>query len=494
MQIEAWLKDNSERLKEAAQARQVDRQTVLNALAKARDFIKKNRLIVYGGYAADLVLRLKGSRIYPDDALPDYDVYSPDPTRHAYEFADILTAARFENVSAIKARHVQTMRVRVNFIVVFETTYMPDSVFQTFPTVECQGFRAIHPEILRCGFHRVLSSPYDNPPYEEIGHRFRNALDRFGILAEHYPVAPADSFVLSPSAVTRVTVALADSPRFAIHGVASFCVLCESLVELVDMTCAEEVANDLYRSHPWVKRFGDIGVAPRVPSGAGKRTKWTAFSFVSPFREFDVISDDPRAAAETFAKASKQKTSWRRYYQFLDYRPSRIVVDSGGVAVSVFSSRHTLVPIYVREYASGSAVTRLAVVTPQMALLEFMIRAVTSPVDRPYMEFFYAKTIEAINLGSAVLAKLPAKAVEKAIRMSPFCLLVQAMGKTNVGPAYVVSIATLLNDIGAGDAESKMIASTPKNYYPSGTCKKDVPVPFDYESSPFFRTDGRLVE
>ena len=102
-----------------AERRDGDRLFVDRALEIVRKFILERGLMLYGGMAIDCGLKAAGSEgIYPDDARPDYDVRSADSVKDAYDLADILVAEGFERVSAIRAIHAQTMRVRVNFVAV----------------------------------------------------------------------------------------------------------------------------------------------------------------------------------------------------------------------------------------------------------------------------------------------------------------------------------------------------------------------------------------
>src|SRR5205085_2130835 len=49
-----------------------NKDTILKALECVRRFIILKKLIIVGGMAIDFNLRLKGSKLYADDTLPDY--------------------------------------------------------------------------------------------------------------------------------------------------------------------------------------------------------------------------------------------------------------------------------------------------------------------------------------------------------------------------------------------------------------------------------------
>ena len=91
-----------------------DKNMVLKALEIVKLFIIKNKRILVGGMSIDLALRKKGKQLYPDNTLPDYDFFSPEFHRDAYNIACELSGAGLNNISVINAYHASTMRVRSN--------------------------------------------------------------------------------------------------------------------------------------------------------------------------------------------------------------------------------------------------------------------------------------------------------------------------------------------------------------------------------------------
>ena len=158
------------------------------ALGLVKKYILKNKLIIVGGMAIDLSLRLKGSNLYEDDVLPDYDFYSPQNHVDAYHIAEMLHDAGLKNVSVINANHVSTMRVRVNYTVVADVTYMPPNIYKDLPTLIYRDMRIIHPHYQMIDQHRALSLPYENPPWEVITHRWKKDAIRHDILYKYYPL------------------------------------------------------------------------------------------------------------------------------------------------------------------------------------------------------------------------------------------------------------------------------------------------------------------
>jgi hypothetical protein len=158
------------------------------ALGLVKKYVIANKLIIVGGMAIDLALRLKGDKLYEDGVLPDYDFYSPNYHVDAYKIAETLNGSGLKNISVINANHTSTMRVRVNYTVVADVTYMPQVIFEKLPTLLYRDVRIIHPHYQLIDQHRALSFPYENPPWEVITHRWKKDATRYDILYGYYPL------------------------------------------------------------------------------------------------------------------------------------------------------------------------------------------------------------------------------------------------------------------------------------------------------------------
>ena len=240
-----WASARKLDLEVVAQRRDVDGPAVDRALAIVRRFIVERGLILFGGLAIDYALRLKGSRLYPDDERPDFDVLSPRSVDDAYDLAERLRAAGFEGVGAVRGIHVQTMRVRASLFWVADIGYAPRDVFDRIPTLDYQGIRFVHPDFQRMDMHLAFCFPFNNPPLEDVFHRWRKDLKRFNQFEEFYPITmPPTRPSAAPRVVTaRLAVPVAGAPRdlkVALHGFAAYSVLRTSLD-----TAAEMFGTDL---------------------------------------------------------------------------------------------------------------------------------------------------------------------------------------------------------------------------------------------------------
>lgn len=165
-----------------------------SAMEIVYNFIKEHNLILYGGMALDLALKEKGNEgIYSDDALPDFDFFSPNSYDHSNELAIILYEKGYKHVTAINAMHATTRRTRVFFKEVADISYMPPIIFDTIDTLQIlhgkyKGIRIIDPIYIRMDMLRFFIYPFENPPREPILSRASKIIKRFKILDEYYPI------------------------------------------------------------------------------------------------------------------------------------------------------------------------------------------------------------------------------------------------------------------------------------------------------------------
>ena len=160
------------------------------ALEITKEFILSKGLIMTGGMAIDMALRLKGNRLYSDSKQVDYDLYSTDNINDAYELGSILCKHEYKNVSCINAIHLKTMAVRVDFINIADFTYCPSEVLKRIPILVYNKFKIVHPHWQMIDQHSALSFPYTNPGREVIFQRWSKDMTRYDLLYKHYPVIP----------------------------------------------------------------------------------------------------------------------------------------------------------------------------------------------------------------------------------------------------------------------------------------------------------------
>ena len=165
---------------------------------KLEDFIRHRNLIIYGGTAIDYALRLKGEQIYPDEDLPyaDYDVFSSNHQKDAYDYAELLFSEKeeYKETRAINALNIYTIKVGIGFNnFVLDCAYKPKDMLSKIPTLEYQGMKIVHPHFQYLDMHRALSIPYEGAPREVIFHRWKKDITRFNKLFNKYPICAEKS-------------------------------------------------------------------------------------------------------------------------------------------------------------------------------------------------------------------------------------------------------------------------------------------------------------
>lgn len=164
------------------------------ALDIVMDIIKQKDFILYGGMSLDLALKERGhTGLYSEDALPDFDFYSPSPYEDAIEIAISLYKEGLPDISSINASHPQTRRTRVMFQPVADVSYLPPVVYNSLPTLRAvhgqyKGLRFVDPIYIRMDFLRFFVYAFEDPPMEPIMHRFKKITKRFRLLDEFYPI------------------------------------------------------------------------------------------------------------------------------------------------------------------------------------------------------------------------------------------------------------------------------------------------------------------
>lgn len=158
-----------------------------DALSEVRQFIAKRKLILVGGMAIDFALKLKGTKLYDDYVLPDYDFISTNFVKDSRDLGEILCKKDMD-VSIINALHINTIKVRVNFVTVADITYSPPFIFNSIPTLRYEDIIFIHPNYQRIDMHLSIGTPLNYPPLENVYFRMKKDMTRFQLLEDNYPM------------------------------------------------------------------------------------------------------------------------------------------------------------------------------------------------------------------------------------------------------------------------------------------------------------------
>lgn len=151
-------------------------------------FIRRKKLICYGGTAINALLPTQEQFYNKDIEIPDYDFFSPTPVKDAKELADIYYKNGYEEVEAKAGQHFGTYKVFVNFIPVADITLLEDKIFKNVKreSVQVDGILYAPPNLLRMSMYLELSRPAGDIS------RWEKVLKRLILLNKHYPLKGED--------------------------------------------------------------------------------------------------------------------------------------------------------------------------------------------------------------------------------------------------------------------------------------------------------------
>jgi len=148
-------------------------------------FIKRKKLICYGGTAINNILPEEDRFYNKDIEIPDYDFFSQNALRDAKELADIYYKKGFIDVEAKSGQHHGTYKVFVNYMAVADITYLPKDIFSVLKkdTISVSGVLYAPPNFLRMSMYLELSRPAGDIS------RWEKVLKRLLLLNKNYPIS-----------------------------------------------------------------------------------------------------------------------------------------------------------------------------------------------------------------------------------------------------------------------------------------------------------------
>jgi hypothetical protein len=157
---------------------------VRNSLLIVEDFLKKHRVMCYGGTAINNLLP-KEDRFYdPEKDIPDYDFFSETPQLHAMKIADRLTNAGYKSVEVKPGMHLGTFKVFADYTGVADISHLDRPIFKKLweDSIEKEGIHYVPPNFLRMSVYLELSRPKGDVS------RWKKVYTRLGLLNKHYPM------------------------------------------------------------------------------------------------------------------------------------------------------------------------------------------------------------------------------------------------------------------------------------------------------------------
>lgn len=461
----------------------------VRATAIVKRFIRERSLIVYGGTAIDYALRLHGDKIYPDEmqSVPDLDFYSPRNVEDAYDLADALYLAGFENTRVINATHTGTMRVDIgDNHWMADISWVPPNAFSVIPTIEYEGVRVVHPMFQRMDVHSSLAYPYDDPPREVVFARWSKDVKRFNILDKYYPVTPPEPKLRSARDVARPRI-----PDDMVRtGLSAYPLLYQWALDAL-RGAGREMPKEVLAPTSIMAHFGGLmEIVHMHPTKAIARifaangvqvdSKYTASTARTTG---DIVSHETTEdVLEGLVKGISTQITEREPYMSIIAHHYEVV--GGGHPnhhFIVYDTAHELVGYNTIRAIEDGESHRYRVTNIQWNLKHFLAMSyrATKSADANVYLGLYCSLLAMIRAYEN--AGLPAE--------GPLFPSVVTYGSDNIGIAMEVALNRAQHDL-----DGTPLYKMPLHYTPARMIPKGLPhPPFDPDAIPFFRTGGRDV-
>jgi hypothetical protein len=158
------------------------------ALEVIKKYIIDNNLLIVGGTAIDYALKIKNDTLYNDlYQVPDFDIISPNNVLHANNIGQLLCDLKYTNISIIPAIHQTTVRVQLLGFTLFDSTFIPEHIYNKIPYLEYNNFKFVHPNFQKINQLLSLSFLYKiTGPSFNITNRFKKDIERLQLLENYY--------------------------------------------------------------------------------------------------------------------------------------------------------------------------------------------------------------------------------------------------------------------------------------------------------------------
>jgi len=310
-------------------------------------FLKRKRLICYGGTAINNILPEYDQFYDKDVEIPDYDFYSPNALSDAKELADIYNSLGYNDVEARAAVHVGTYKVFVNFIPVADVTQMEPKLFKTVlrESIKINGIHYAPPNFLRMAVYKELSRPKGDIS------RWEKVYKRLVLLNKHYPMK---------------------NPK------------CDSMKFLRDFEGTSEDSTLIYDTvKDTMIDLGLVFIGGFASSLYGKYMPKEQQHFIENVPDFDVLADDPKTAT-TIIKERLMAQGFKNIKIYKKPGVGEIIAPHYEVVVNEDTVCFVYEPVACHSYNAiklGHNVVKVATVD---TMLNFFLAFLYA--DRPYYD------------------------------------------------------------------------------------------------------------
>jgi len=320
---------------------------ILKIIDILETFLKKKRLICYGGTAINNILPEYDQFYNKDVEVPDYDFYSSNALGDAKELADIYNAMGYNDVEARAAVHVGTYKVFVNFIPVADVTQMESKLFKVVlkDSIKINGIHYAPPNFLRMAVYKELSRPMGDIS------RWEKVYKRLILLNKHYPLKNAH---------------------------------CNAMKFMRDFEGTSEDSNLIYDTmKDTMIDLGLVFIGGFASSLYGKYMPKEQRQFIQKVPDFDVLADDPNTAS-TIIKERMNAVGFKNVKIYKKPGVGEIIAPHYEVVVDNDTVCFIYEPIACHSYNTikiGQNVVKVATID---TMLNFFLAFIYA--DRPYYD------------------------------------------------------------------------------------------------------------
>ena len=178
------VRESVDKLEKMSKRKLTQSPAVIKMVAILEKFLRKKKLVCYGGTALNNILPKKDQFYDKDFDIPDYDFYSSNAMEDSKELADIYFKAGYDSVEARAGVHHGTFKVIVQFIPIADVTQMEEILFNTVvkEAIKIDGILYTPVNFLRLGIYKELSRPAGDIS------RWEKIYTRLNLLNKNYPM------------------------------------------------------------------------------------------------------------------------------------------------------------------------------------------------------------------------------------------------------------------------------------------------------------------
>lgn len=172
-------------------------EEISNVYKVIKNYIIKKKYIVYGGFAQNLLIKIKNPKdvfysefegaFYNFPDIADIEFYSSSPNADVIELTEELYTHKFKYIEGKVGMHDKTYKIFVNFDNYCDISYMPENVLANMPYIIIDGIKCAHPHFMLVDAYRVLTDPMTS--YWRID----KSIKRFQKILKYYPITESSN-------------------------------------------------------------------------------------------------------------------------------------------------------------------------------------------------------------------------------------------------------------------------------------------------------------